>query len=112
MAEQTEIETVWDEFHTVVNMTSRELRDWLATASANEEAEALPDQVRPETGRRVLEILSKRRTDVTADDVEVMRHVVDVVRTVHPDPDGGDVDDDAWRRRLMNVGHDPLKAAR
>lgn len=112
MPEQSEIDAVWDEFHSVVTMTSRELRDWLSTASANEETEALPDQVRPETGRRVLEILSKRRTDVNADDVEIMRHVVDVVRSLHPDPDRGDVDDDAWRRRLMNVGHDPLKVAR
>jgi len=35
---------LWQEFHTVVNMTSRELEDWLRTRSADEDDEALPDQ--------------------------------------------------------------------
>jgi hypothetical protein len=112
VASQPDIEDLWEEFHSAVNMTSRELRDWLATDAAGEGSEELPDQAGPETGLRVLEILSKRRTDVTADDVEIMRHVVDFVRAQHPDPDSGDVTDDAWRHRLMSVGHDPLKAAR
>ena len=29
---------LWDEFHRVVNMTSRELGDWLRTRDAGEEA--------------------------------------------------------------------------
>jgi len=61
----------------------------------------------------VLGILGKRRTDLTDADVRVMRYVVEVVRREHPDPDGpGDPGDHAWRRRLMAVGHDPLKAGR
>ncbi|GGP94391.1 DUF3140 domain-containing protein [Streptomyces roseolilacinus] len=102
---------LWDEFHTVVNMTSRELQEWLSTGAAGEETEELPDRAGPHTGRRVLEILGKRRTDLTEDDVAVMRRVCDVVRSQR-DPDlepkaGGT----AWRHGLMNIGHDPLKPA-
>lgn len=100
---------LWDEFHRVVNMTSRELRDWLATRDAGEETEALPDQAGTPTGQHVLAILGKRRTDVTADDERVMRKVIDKVsaeRGVDMEPTAGE---NHWRYRLMSMGHDPLK---
>ena len=100
---------LWERFHTVVNMTSRELRDWLATQGAGEETEALPDQAGRPLGHRVLDVLGKRRSDLTADDVAVMERVVEEVTTLRgeePEPTAGDAD---WRHGLMNVGHDPLK---
>jgi hypothetical protein len=100
---------LWQDFHDVVNMTSRELREWLTTDASGEGTEALPDQAGGERSRAVVDILSKRRTDLTPDDVEVMRGVVEEVRRergVDMEPTAGD---DAWRRRLMSIGHDPLK---
>ena len=111
MARATVEDELWDEFHRVVNMTSRELRDWLAVQGADEETEEVPDRAGPHLGHRVLEILGKRRTDLTPDDVEVMSTVVDRVLSQRRDdlePTAGEA---AWRRRLMNVGHDPLKPA-
>ncbi len=102
---------LWSEFHTVVNMTSRELRDWLRTRSAGEDAEALPDEAGTETGQHVLEILGKRKRDLTDDDARVMRRVIDIVRAERRDdlePTGGQ---SPWRHRLMTLGHDPLKPA-
>lgn len=110
MAAQVSAE-LWDEFHTVVNMTSRELQEWLNVQAAGEHTEEAPDQAGSPTGRRVLEILGKRRTDLTEDDVETMRRVCDIVRTqrnAELEPEAGGAD---WRRRLMNIGHDPLKPA-
>ena len=100
---------LWQEFHTVVNMTSRELEDWLRTRSADEDDEALPDQAGTPTGRHVVQILGKRRVDLTEDDARVMRRVVDRVREQRRDdlePTAGDA---AWRHKLMSLGHDPLK---
>lgn len=57
-------DALWDEFHRVVNMASRE---------------KLPDQSGSETGRSVLGVLQKRRVDLTDDDERVMRNVVDRV---------------------------------
>lgn len=110
MAEQHVDEDLWQEFHRVVNMTSRELADWLRAESASSDAEALPDQAGSPVGRQVLDILGKRQTDVTPQDTEVMAQVVDLVHRERPgeelEPEAGD---DDWRRRLMSVGHDPLK---
>lgn len=103
---------LWEEFHRVVNMSSRELSEWLRTRSADEDAEELPDQAGTETGKRVLHILQKRRVDLTDDDERTMRKVVDRVhaeRRADLEPTAGQ---ENWRHRLMTIGHDPLKAPR
>ena len=112
MAETIVDDLQWENFHRAVNMTSRELRDWLAVQGAHEETEEMPDQAGPPLGHQVLDILGKRRADLTPDDVTVMERVVTKVSDLRgPDasvwePTAGD---DKWRRRLMDVGHDPLK---
>ncbi len=102
---------LWNEFHRVVNMSSRELADWLRTCSSGPEAESLPGQAGTSTGRQVLRVLGKRRTDRNSDDIRVMRKVVNRVhakrrgdRETVPGPTG-------WRHSLMSMGHDPLKPA-
>lgn len=108
MADQ-ETDELWDEFHEVVNMTSRELSEWLRTDAAAPDDEELPDQSGPPLGQRVLEILGKRKTDLDDDDRRVMRKVVDRVRAQRRDdlePTAGQAH---WRHKLMSLGHDPLK---
>lgn len=102
---------LWDEFHRVVNMTSRELAEWLRTRSAGEDAEELPGQAGTPTGQDVLHILGKRRADLNNDDVRVMGRVVERVHDQRRDdlePTAGQAN---WRYRLMSIGHDPLKPA-
>lgn len=111
MAEQKISDELWDEFHRVVNMTSRELNDWLRVRSAAEDTEQLPDQAGTETGQHVAHILSKRRSDLTRDDIATMERVVDRVHSERRDdlePTAGQA---SWRHRLMTIGHDPLKPA-
>jgi hypothetical protein len=110
VAETRVDEELWNEFHRVVNMSSRELGDWLRTRSAQPDVEELLDQAGTPTGQRVLAILAKRRTDLDTDDVRVMRTVVDRVHAERRDdlePTPGQA---SWRHRLMSLGHDPLKA--
>ena len=102
-------DTLWDEFHTLVNMTSRELRDWLATDDATDDAEPAVGPIGTPTGRAVLSVLGKRRTDLTEDDAATMRKVVTRIRDARgddPEPTAGQA---GWRRKLMRIGHDPLK---
>lgn len=111
MAESRVDDELWNEFHRVVNMSSRELSDWLRTRSAGPDTETLPDQAGTPTGQQVLAILRKRRTDMDEHDVQVMRSVVDRVhaeRREDLEPTQGQAN---WRRRLMSLGHDPLKSA-
>jgi tetrahydromethanopterin S-methyltransferase subunit H len=84
MARTKVSDEVWYGFHQVVNMTSRELEEWLRTESAGERTEAMPDQAGNPVGAQVVHILGKRRADLTDDDIEVMVAV---------------------------TGHDPLKPA-
>jgi hypothetical protein len=111
MAETIVDDELWDDFHRVVNMTSRELQDWLMVEGAGEQTEDLPEHAGPPLGHRVLAILRKRRVDLTPEDVEVMDKVVDKVmsqRGVDLEPTAGQA---VWRHRLMDLGHDPLKPA-
>src|SRR3954453_23772479 len=102
---------LWAEFHRVVNMTSRELEEWLRTGDGGPETEPLPDEAGPPTGHQVLSVLRKRRSDVDGRDADVMRKVVDRVHSERRDdlePTAGEAH---WRHRLMSIGHDPLKPA-
>jgi Protein of unknown function (DUF3140) len=100
---------LWHEFRRVVNMSSRELADWLRTHSAGPDTKNLAGQVGTPTGQQVLHLLSKRRTDLTPDDLELMRRVI---RRVHTERRGNResvAGRTGWRHRLMSLGHDPLK---
>lgn len=110
-AENPVDEELWDEFHRVVNMTSRELEEWLRTRSAEPDEEELPDQAGTPTGRHVLAILRKRKVDLDDDDVRVMRKVVDRVHDQRRDDLEPTAGQPNWRHRLMSLGHDPLKPA-
>ncbi|NHC13772.1 DUF3140 domain-containing protein [Motilibacter deserti] len=64
-------------------------------------------------GEAVASVLAKRKTDLTETDLDVMRAVIDRVRAAYPEGDFThntiDLRDDALRRTLMSVGHDPLR---
>jgi hypothetical protein len=111
-----ELDELWEQFHTVVNMTSRDLADWLRVRAADEDAEHFLDEAGHlpglSTGHHVLRLLGRRKTDLDADDVATMRRVVDTVmsqRREDLEPTAGDA---AWRHRLMTIGHDPLQPVR
>ena len=109
MAQDKVSDELWDEFHIVVNMTSRELSEWLRTSAAGERAEELPDQAGRSLGQRVEAILGKRRSDLTDDDIDAMTKVIDTVRSQRRDDLEPTAGDDHWRHRLMSIAHDPLK---
>ncbi|MEU0738942.1 DUF3140 domain-containing protein [Streptomyces sp. NPDC006134] len=109
MADALELDTLWEDFHRVVNMTSAELAAWLRVRDADERAEPLPEEAGTPTGRHVLAILQKRRTDLTEDDVRVMRKVVDTITAETDVENEPEAEDTRRRHRLMTLGHDPLK---
>lgn len=111
MAEVSSDDALWNEFHRVVNMTSRELSEWLRTRSAGTDVEELPDQAGTRTGQQVLHVLGKRRTDLDDGDLRVMQKVVDRVHAERRDDLEPTAGQSGWRHRLMSIGHDPLKPA-
>ena len=99
-----EVDRLWEEFHASVNMTGEELRRWLLTDASGEEALPADGDVSVEC-ERIVQLLDKRKRDVTSDDIDLMERVSRFVQEelTNPRPQ-----DDAWRRRMMRVGHDPL----
>jgi hypothetical protein len=105
-----DVELVWDSFHQAVNMTSQELRAWLLTDASGQDAfPASPDLELPRLGRKVVDLLGKRKVDLTDEDADVMAQVTDYVNGMEgsPPPDGAA--NSGWRQSLMTVGHDPLR---
>ena len=105
-----DVEVAWDSFHQVINMSSEELGAWLLTGAAGEDAlPEAPDVRLPELGRQVIELLRKRKVDLTQRDADVMEQVVDFVLTQEAQGPEDTGTDEKWRRSLMTVGHDPAR---
>ncbi|MEU8200870.1 DUF3140 domain-containing protein [Streptosporangium sp. NPDC049046] len=98
-------------FDQAVNMTAAELERWLDT----EESKSVGDKSGGEestghrSGRRIIEILRRRKDDLEEDDYAHMRKVIGYVRRHLTQRPSGDVKETRWRYSLMNWGHDPLK---
>jgi hypothetical protein len=101
-------------FRALVNMSGKELLEWLATKESRKVGWKGPDgkareSVGHASGRRIVEILRKSEIELTADDLAHMRKVVGFIRrhsVQHPD----NIYTSRWRYSLMNWGHDPTKA--
>ncbi len=105
-----EVDVAWDSFHQVVNMTSEELRGWLLTGASGENvSSAGPGPALPELGKQVVELLRKRKVELTQQDADVMGQVVDFVLTQEAEGPADAENDEEWRRTLMTVGHDPMR---
>ena len=100
------------EFGDAVNMTARQLRDWLDTdesRSAGDTGGSGSESTGHEMGRRIVDLRDKNAADLDDDDYARMRKVVGYVHRHLAQRPEGDVTDTTWRRSLMNWGHDPLK---
>ena len=104
-------EQVIEEFGEVVNMSRKELEDWLETDESRSvgQSDGGGESKGHESGRRIVELLDKNKSDYTDDDVDHMRRVVSYVNRHQAQKPKDNVEDSNWRYSLMNWGHDPLK---
>ncbi len=93
------------EFDEAVNMTPKELEDWLAT----DESQDSGTGVGHDMGERIVELKRTKVADLTDADYEHMRKVAGYVARHLAQRPSSDVTDSRWRYSLMNWGHDPLK---
>jgi Protein of unknown function (DUF3140) len=103
---------VREAFRGAVNMTPRELEDWLQTEdsrSAGWTREGESEAIGHRSGRRIIELARRKAAELDEDDYAHMRKVVGYVHRHTAQRPGGDVTDTRWRHSLMNWGHDPLK---
>jgi len=102
------IDNQWEE---LVNMTATELEDWLKTNRSKSVGVETTDgdSVGRKSGRKIVKILRKSKSDLTEDDWTHKRKVVGFINRHSAQPPGGDATETDWRYSLMNWGHDPLK---
>ena len=106
MDEEKDVE---QRFSDAVNMTPKELEEWLATDESQSVGVGEGESVGHHSGRRIMEILRTRKADRTDEDHEHMRKVAGYVARHSEQRPDGDVTGTRWRYSLMNWGHDPLK---
>ena len=97
----------------MVNMDTRELRDWLETDASRKvgwkgKDGRASESVGHASGRRILDVLGKAEGELSTADYEHMRKVVGFVRR-HLAQRPENVFTSRWRYSLMNWGHDPVK---
>ena len=113
---QLDRDKVRKEFDHAVNMTARELEQWLRTEESRKvgwkgaEGNAA-ESVGHASGRRIIRILGKPDQQLTDDDFAHMRKVVGYVHR-HSAQRPANIVTSRWRYSLMNWGHDPLKEDR
>lgn len=113
MAATDEKQGTWAEFQEVVNMTAGEIEDWLGT----EESKAVGakddggESIGHASGRRIVTILRKKKSDLTDADYDHMREVIGYVHRHLAQRPSGDIGDTRWRYSLKNWGHDPSKSS-
>ena len=109
--DERERDEVRNELAEAVNMTPKELEQWLETPESPEvgQKEGNGESVGHASRRRIVEILRTRKDDLGDDDVEHMRKVVGYVRRHLAQRPDADVEHTRWRYSLMNWGHDPLQ---
>jgi len=103
------VEDVWADWSEAVNMTAGELERWLATEESRSVGEGDGESTGHRSGRRIVDILRSRKTDLTGADADHMRTVVGYVHRHLAQRPSGDVTDTRWRYSLMNWGHDPQR---
>jgi hypothetical protein len=102
---------VLDAFDEAVNMTPGELDAWLGTEDSRDAGQHKGggESVGHASGRRIVDLLHTRRSDLTDDDLAHMRKVTGYVHRHLAQRPKGDIADTTWRYSLMNWGHDPRK---
>ncbi len=99
------------QFREAVNMSPKELREWLDTDESQSVGDTGGDgeSTGHRSGRRIVEIKERSVDELTDDDHAWMDKVVGYVHRHLAQRPEGDVTDTNWRYSLMNWGHDPLK---
>jgi hypothetical protein len=105
------LDDVWDDWTAAVNMSRSELEKWLDTDESKSVGDTggVGESTGHKSGRRIVDILDKKKAEISEADVVWMRKVVGYVHRHRAQGPANDVEHSKWRYSLMNWGNDPLK---
>ena len=110
----SDVDDVLGEFREAVNMSPKQLEDWLETdesQAVGQKSGGNGESTGHESGRRIVELLRTSKGDLTDDDAAHMRKVVGYVKrhsAQRPDKSDDELEHAKWTASLKNWGHDPL----
>lgn len=107
-----EDKTTIGEFKELVNMTPKALERWLDSDESKrvgQKKAGNDESIGHASGRRIIELLSRKMQDYATDDLAHMHKVISYIRRHTAQRPSGDIEETPWRYSLMNWGHDPLK---
>lgn len=107
-----DVDQLWEDFHACVNLNSGQLRAWLMTRGSGEDAFADPKLNLDSRSGAIMELLGRRKVDLTNDDIALMAEIVDEIHALLDNPPPEGASDDTWRRALLDLGHDPLRESK
>ncbi len=78
---QERVDDVWEEWQQAVNMTAKDVSDWLETPESKGVGDkgGSGESAGHESGRRIVELLDKKKSDLDEEDAAHMRKVVGYV---------------------------------
>ncbi len=114
------LDDAYEGFKDAVNMSKGELHKWLDTDESRSVGTKAGGEKKTgkdggesqghESGRMIVELLGKKKSDLDEDDVKQMKRVAGYVhRHLAQRPSKEEIENSRWRYSLMNWGHDPLK---
>jgi Protein of unknown function (DUF3140) len=98
------------EFKKSVNMSPKQIEKWLDSDESKKvgfKENDHSESVGHKSGKRIIEILNKKQSDYTEDDLKHIHKVVGYIKRHSAQKPDGDITDTNWRYSLMNWGHDP-----
>jgi hypothetical protein len=108
-------EEIERDFHVLVNMSATELGEWLKTEESRTvgwHREGEDEAIGHQSGRRIIQIVQRRKANLSEGDHAHMRKVVGYIKRHLAQPPHRSLEHTRWRYSLMNWGHDPLKDGR
>jgi hypothetical protein len=100
-----------DEFNDAVNMTRKELEDWLQTDESESVGQGEGESQGHESGRRIVGLLEKNKSDYNDDDLDHMKKVNSNVKRHLGQGPKNDPQDSKWRYSLINFPNATDRAA-
>ena len=93
-------------------MTAGQIEKWLETDESQAVGQKVDDDSEStghHSGRRIVEILRKKQSEYSEEDISQMRRVTSYVRRHTAQHPKGDITHTRWRYSLLNWGHEPEK---
>jgi len=90
-------------------MTRKGLEGWLETDESKPVGQGEGESKGHESGRKIVKLWEKNRSDHTDDDLDHMKKVTSYGKRHLGQEPKSDPEDSEWRYSLMNWGHDPPK---